>query len=312
MMTSTDGTGAADNAVAARESQIAAASADRGENGRNGGAAAGATAGSDDAADPWFTPGQKVAGEWHTEAGYAVGTDDYATDYATREWFLPTGRAGLLPDSMTVSFDEEQATPRAGHRGRADAASAPPWAGDLAGDVSGTPPPWENGPWPGPGEPAPARSPVSPALGGNAAQEGTDAAQPPGTRRLPALIVLAGGVAALVLVVIIMVIMTGTPGGSGGCGTYPAAVRQAYSRAMRDLRGGGPASVLATDLGRAASRANESAAAAGQISVRTALSALASDLEQAHADVAASRPVSPDLRQRLAADGTALPASCPG
>jgi hypothetical protein len=115
-----------------------------------------------------------------------------------------------------------------------------------------------------------------------------------------------------VLVVIIVVILTGGSGGSGGgCGTYPAAVRQAYARAMTDLSGHAPASVQATDLGLAARRANASAASTGQISVRTALFAMASDLEQAHADVVAHRAVPADLQQHLAADGTALPGSCP-
>jgi hypothetical protein len=123
-------------------------------------------------------------------------------------------------------------------------------------------------------------------------------------------LILAGGAAALVLIVVLVIILTGSSGGSGaGCGTYPAGVRQAYTRAMRDLAAA-PADVQATDLGLAARQANESAASAGQIRVRAALFAMASDLEQAHADVVAHRAVSPDLRQRLAADGTALPASC--
>jgi len=319
MMSSPDRTGAVDNAVAP-ESQIAAASSAPGENGRNGATAPGAAAPSDQAADPWFAPGPKVAGgfgasspgadtaEWPADAGAAIGTDDYSTT----EWFMPTGRAGLLPDSMTDSW-EQDAAPGIDQGERREAAGAPPWAGDPAGQAAGAPPPWENGPWPGPSDPAAARAPVAPPRASGPAQDGRGGAQPPGSRRRSARIVLAGGATAVALVVIIVVIVTGTSGGSGGgCGTYPAAVRQAYAQAMRDIRGGAAADVQAADLGLAARRANASAASAGQISVRTALFAMASDLEQAHADVAAHRAVPSDLRQRLTADGTALPASCPG
>ncbi len=68
---------------------------------------------------------------------------------AGAEWFLRTGRAGLQPGSMTESGPESGwAAPR-----RA-AAGAPPWAGDQAGPITDAPPPWESGPWPGPGEEA--------------------------------------------------------------------------------------------------------------------------------------------------------------
>jgi hypothetical protein len=61
---------------------------------------------------------------------------------------------------------------------------------------------------------------------------------------------------------------------------------------------------------QAASRANASAAAAGQIGVRTALFTMAGDLDQAHSDMTAHRALPPALLQHLTADGTALPASC--
>lgn len=65
------------------------------------------------------------------------------------EWFLRTGRAGLQPESMTESApDSSRAAPRRATAG------APPWAGDQAGPIAEAAPPWESGPWPGPGEKA--------------------------------------------------------------------------------------------------------------------------------------------------------------
>jgi hypothetical protein len=82
---------------------------------------------------------------------------------------------------------------------------------------------------------------------------------------------------------------------------------------MADLSGGASAATQATDLGIAASRANSAAAAAGDVGVRSALFALAGDLQQARADVIAGKKkgVPASLRAHLAADGAALTASCP-
>jgi hypothetical protein len=122
---------------------------------------------------------------------------------------------------------------------------------------------------------------------------------------------MAVGAAALVIIVAIVVIVVTTSGGSAnGCATYPVAVQQAYSRAMSDLGRHAPAPALGADLERAASVANAAAAAAGQITARTALFAMASDLDGAYSDVTKYRPVTSELQQRLAADGTALPRSC--
>jgi hypothetical protein len=79
---------------------------------------------------------------------------------------------------------------------------------------------------------------------------------------------------------------------------------------MSDLKGHASASVQAADLARAASLANSSAAAAVQIRARTALFAMAGDLDEAHSDVTKHRLITSDLQQRLTADGTALPQSC--
>jgi hypothetical protein len=82
---------------------------------------------------------------------------------------------------------------------------------------------------------------------------------------------------------------------------------------MTDLSSNAQSSVTVADLGQAATRANASAAAAatGDITVRSALFAMTADLQQARDDVAAKRPVPGSLRAHLAADGTALTASCP-
>jgi hypothetical protein len=122
---------------------------------------------------------------------------------------------------------------------------------------------------------------------------------------------MAGAAAVLVLIGAVVLIVVATSGGSAsGCATYPAPVRQAYARAMSDLSGHAPASVQAADLERAASVANSSAASAGQITARTALFTMASDLDEAYSDVTKHRLITSDLQQRLTKDGTALPRSC--
>ncbi len=113
---------------------------------------AAAVAGSENGADPdpWFDPGPKVpAATDHAESAGAEGSAEHA---GTAEWFLPTGRAGLLPESMTVSADEDQpGAPRAEHQAQIHAAGAPPWDGESTGQIAEVPPPWETGPWPAPG-----------------------------------------------------------------------------------------------------------------------------------------------------------------
>lgn len=296
-MSSSDRTGAAGKAVAA---DPGAAPPPAGDDGRDGAAQA----------DPWFTPGPKHAAPTtpgaddvddlpFTESGAADGSAD---------WFLPTGRAALMPDSMTLSWEDGSAARP--DRAQQLAVGTPPWGPEptVAAATAGVPPPWENGPWPGPGERRMARQPRPVAASGEPATTG---GPPAGWRARRGRIALAAGGGVAVLVVLIVVIVAVTSGGpASGCGTYPAAVRRAYATAMTDLRGHPQPSVQAAALGQAASLANASAAAAGQIGVRTALFTMASDLDQAHADVVAHRALSPDLLQRLTADGTALPASC--
>ncbi len=291
-MSSSKRTGASGEAVAA-EPQIAPTSA------------TGADSEDGELADPWFTPGPKSAASTTAEDDVAAApfaADDVAAQDDATGWFLPAGRAGLLPDSMTESWDEA-APAGSDHVTRQDAASAPPWGAESANSTAGVPPPWENGPWPGPGE-SRAQASASVASAPPEAIGSTTA----WLRRRPAQVGLAAAAGLVVLIVIIVVITAGNSGGS--CGTYPPAVRHAYTSAMSDLRSHAPASVLAAALGQAASQANAAAAATSQINVRTALSAMASDLDLAHADVTAHRALAAALIQRLTADGTALPASC--
>jgi hypothetical protein len=288
------------------------------------------------------------------EPSAAPDSAEAAPEPATRtEWFLPTGRAALRPESMTISADEDQPEPRAGYLAQIHASGAPPWASETTGPAAGAPP-WETGPWPGPGAgrasasgPAPDSS-APPAPAGSAGQPSAappltvPSASPPwspgtvlATGLVPLVIpgLVAGAlslrrskagdpvrrasilaiVASLAWAVIIVVLVASTSGGSAVSCQYPAAVHQAYARAMADLSSNARASVTVADLGQAATRANVSAAATatGDITVRSALFAMTADLQQARADVVARRPVPGALRAHLAADETALIASCP-
>ena len=119
--------------------------------------------------------------------------------------------------------------------------------------------------------------------------------------------------ASIAWAVIIIVLVTSVSGGSAGsCTGYPAAVHQAYEKVLTDLHSNAPASAEASDLETAASLANSSAAATGQLGVRNALFTMANDLAQARTDVVAGRAISALLRQHLAADGTLPAGSCSG
>ena len=383
------------------------------------------------AADPWFAAGPKVAvaaeaASWADDgavggdpdgAGRAVSAGDTANSgdaasgassdgsaEAQGEWFLRTGRAGLLPDSITVIWDDDgTSVPDGSHDIRVEAAGAPPWAGEAA-DLVATPPPWETGPWPGPGGSAAgsgagrrgadrdtagradsltgADSVTGSEAGaeggagslGGAESEGADSDAGIAARRHPRgriaaassgsgagtagrggaaaasgvspwspRIVLVAGLVPLVIpglvvgilglrqtgaksvrtaswvaisaslvwaVVIALIVAGGSGGSAGACGGYPPAIHRAYDKAMGDLHDRAPASVLTADLGRAASLANASAAAAGQLGVRTALFTLANDMAQARADVVAGRPVPVTLRTHLSDDASTPSGSC--
>ena len=296
-MSSSDRPGAGGKAVAA-ELRIApgAAAAEDGPDDPDG----------DVAVDPWFAPGPKRADDT-SPAASEVPLDPSAGGDAAAEWFLPTGRSALLPDSTTDAAEEGSA-PGAELPAGGEAASAPPWAAEPTA-ATGTPPPWENGPWPGPADQRQASRLEPRTAADDPAESEAEAVT---ARRRPMQLALAAGAGAVVLIVIIVVIVTATSSGpTGGCGTYPQAVRQAYVRAMTDLRTHAPLSAQSAAFQLAASRANSAAAATGQIGVRTALFAMASDLDQAHADMTAHRVLPATLVQHLTADGSALPASCP-
>lgn len=308
--------------------------------------------------DPWFTPGPKTA------ASAGESSMDTGGRAHEAEWFLRTGRAGLHPD-VVISSEDAGEPPADHHEIRVTAAGAPPWAGDTTDESASTPPPWETGPWPGPGD---QKSPGSRALDDGAHQgrvlasgsaaatnlmgrnaldgsvldgSGPDAQSALWAPRtvlatgliplvVPGLVVgflslrqagaqavrkaawLAIG-ASLAWAVIIIVIVASVSGGSAGsCTGYPAAVHQAYEKVQTDLSGNAPASVLDADLETAASLANSSAAAAGQIGVRTGLFTMANDMAQARADVVAGRQIPATLRQHLTDDGVVPAGSCAG
>ena len=369
-MSSSDGRGAAGKAAVAVEPGISAAAVPETRRRAGEGTAAMSAPGTDAAGgspdtgggapgdakqdDPWFGVARPPAGETDpVAAGYETGSsDDRATERATGparsaafdpeatlvDWFLPGGRGALLPESMTMSSDEGES----GHRQplAPAATGVPPWAGEASGSAAGEPPPWENGPWPGPGGALPTRPPVAQPGRSRQSAAGQDeqaglwtpravlvtgllplvvpglvvgliglrrtSSGKPG--RLASVLAIAASLAWAVVIVVLVAVSTG--GSSGGC-SYPAAVQQAYATAMADLRGGAPAATRATDLGLAVSRANSAAAAASDVQVRSALFAMAGDLQQARTDVIASRSVPASLREQLVTDGAALTASCP-
>jgi hypothetical protein len=301
--------------------------------------------------DPWFAaPPQPAAETGPVAAGYGSDSSEdldmqraseparpapFDPDATLVDWFLPGGRTALLPDSMTESAENGESGRRQEHA-HAAAAGVPPWAAETTGLAGGTPPPWENGPWPGPGA---ARPPVVPSDRPRQTEVRQDEPGGPLSPRavlltgllpvvVPGLVVGLLGLrrsrsgepgrrasvlavaASLAWAVVIAVVVVATTGGSpGGC-SYPAAVHQAYATAMADLGGNAPAATQAADLGLAAGRANSAAAAAGEIRVRSVLLAMAGHLQLARGDVIANRPVPASLRSQLATDGAALTASC--
>jgi hypothetical protein len=342
---SSDRTGAVDKAAMAAEPVTGTAAAETGSEDRA------ASAAEAQPADPWFEAGPKASAP-DNDANGAPASDSAET---RAEWFLRTGRAGLQPDSMTVSWDaEETGAEDAGHGVRVAAAGAPPWAADAADVPIAAPPPWETGPWPGPGGNAAGSNasrrrdhndsvadPDEDAARDDASWHG--AAAQAGVGRWSARTVLVAGLVPLVVpglvagilglrqagatsvrkasvvaigaslawaLILIVIVAGGSGGAPGACTGYPSAVHDAYNKAMADLRGHVPATAKAADLGTAASMANASAAAAGQIGVRTALFTMANDMAQAQADVVAGRPVPATLRTHLVADSAAPAGSC--
>lgn len=270
-------------------------------------------------ADPWFAPASGSDGDSRAHA--AEVSDDTG-------WFLRTGRAGLLPDSMTESWEET------GHaRDRLQPAGAPPWAGDRPGPDQGVPPPWESGPWPGPGEDrsyrpaAGGRAALSPAAADTGNWQATAAL---GTSVLPVVLPgLALGILGLrrsritgtgrtaswfaiafsLMWAVILTVWLAAAGGTapGACGSYQSAVSIQVTQVLRDLTTGAPQSVLNSDLRQAITQANTAAAQAQQVTARNAMASLTASLQQVAAEGSRSAAV---RHQQVAAAAAAMTSAC--
>lgn len=270
--------------------------------------------------DPWFEPVRQ--GDGTADGGHAGEVSD------DTGWFLRTGRAGLRPDSMTESWDES------GHpAGRPATAGAPPWAADRAGPATDAPPPWESGPWPGPGEDLATPSamagstPASPAAADTGNWQATAAA---GVSILPVVLPgLALGIVGLrrarvtgtgraaswlaiaisVIWAVILTVWLASSGGTtaGACGGYENAVSIQVSQVLRDLASGAPQTVLAADLRQAVSQANNAAAQAQQVAARNAMATLTASLQQVAADGSASDTA---RHQQVADAESAMASAC--
>ncbi len=253
------------------------------------------------------------------------------------EWFLRTGRAGLLPDSVNDIWDDEDTHVFE----RPDTAAAPPWAADQQDQEVEEPPPWESGPWPGPDEQRPAGRPGS---GGGQPQirrkpsddtgnwQGTAAlvagivplvlpgvvlgvlglrrARTTGTGRMPSWIGIA--LSAVWAVVLIVVLAGGSSSGPGCSASSQAAVSGAVSSVLRDLASGAPRSTLTADLDQAINQANAAAAGTQQLSARSAYLALTTGLQRALATVLGSHGTSSyaALSSQLSAESAATASAC--
>jgi hypothetical protein len=322
-------------------------------------------------ADSWFAPAPKphgyqpldpdamdaagwpkVAGNGHESRAAEVAVPETGASLQTAaepgalsradEWFLRTGRAGLSPESMSEVWDDEDTHVFA----RPDTAGAPPWAGDQRAQPDQEveePPPWESGPWPGPGEERPARQPRSAggqprirrtpsddtgnwqAMAALAAGVvplvvpgavlgvlGLRRARSTGTGRMPAWIGIA--LSAIWAVVLIVVLASGGSSGPGCSGSSQAAVSGAVSAVMRDLSSGAPPSTVQADLSQAMSQANVAAAGAQQVSVRSAYVTLMTGLQRALATVQTSHSARTyaALSSQLSADNAAITSACKG
>jgi hypothetical protein len=308
--------------------------------------------------DPWFAPGPKPQGYqpldpasldeagWPSPGGAAdaAGTEsangDAAAPQHAEEWFLRTGRAGLLPDSVSEIWDDEDTHVFT----RLDTAGAPPWAGEQPAGQVEEPPPWESGPWPGPGEVRPVRTAGAASAG--ARRPGRDPADD--VRNWPATAAVVAGIVPLIVpgvvlgvlglrrtrstgtgllqswlgiafsaiwaVVLIIVLATGGQSGPDCSGPAQASVSTAMTAVLHDLSSGAAASTVEADLNHAISQANAAAAAAQQVSGRSALVALTTGLERALGAVQGSQKASSyaTLRAQLAADNAAMTRACRG
>jgi hypothetical protein len=298
--------------------------------------------------DSWFEPaarpaGQETgsAGDGDVSAGWTGRAHDLdwpdGNDSHQAEWFLRTGRAGLLPESMTESWEEH---PHA--HDRPPTAADPPWAGERDSvALDEAPPPWESGPWPEPGEGKPEVPPEPVVVGAPVA----DDTQPPAeTANWQATAALATGILPLVvpgvvlgvlglrrasvtgagrmwswlgiaLSVIWAIVLVFYLAGSGGqpgqaCGGYQNDVNLPVAQVLRDLANGAPQSVLVQDLHQAISQANSAAAAVQQVTARNAMVSLTAGLQQALETAGQNHPAYAAIRRQLSADAAAAASSC--
>ncbi len=319
-------------------------------------------------ADPWFAPGPKpqgyqpldpdamdaagwpkAAGNGHEPAESKAPVPETGASLETAaepgaqssadEWFLRTGRAGLMPDSMSEIWDDEDTHVFA----RLDTAGAPPWAGDQQDQDVEEPPPWESGPWPGPGEERPTQEsrsargqPLAPRMASDDTGNwqataalvagivplvlpgvvlgvlGLRRARSTGTGRMPAWIGIA--LSAIWAVVLIVVLAGGGASAPACSASSQAAVSSAMSTVLRDLTDGAPASTVKADLSQAMSQANAAAASAQQVSARGAYVALTTGLSRALATMQTSHSTSTyaALSSQLSADNAAITSACKG
>jgi hypothetical protein len=255
------------------------------------------------------------------------------------EWFLRTGRAGLMPDSVSDVWGDEDTHVF----DRPETAGAPPWAADQHDQDVEEPPPWESGPWPGPGEERPARQARSagqPQIRRRASDDkenwqataalvagivplvlpgavlgvlGLRRAQSTGTGRMPSWIGI--GLSAIWAVVLIVVLASGGSSGPNCPTSSQAAVSGAMSTVLRDLSGAAPASTVTGDLEQAMSQANAAAATAQQVPVRSAYLSLTTGLQRALATVQGSSGSTRSyaaLSSLLSADNAAVTSACRG
>jgi hypothetical protein len=297
--------------------------------------------------------GQATNGEVETDAADAANAGDKpaspswfepaapAAEAHTTEWFLRTGRAGLRPDSVTESWEDDEESHATE---RPVTAANPPWAGDSSIVADDSPPPWESGPWPGPGEDHPVREQVRddartaqkagpvPLTGPAGNWQATAAL---GTGILPLVIpglvfgvlglrraAVAGvgrtwsliGIGLSVIWAVVLAVYLATGGQAApACGAAENGVTSAVSQVLRDLGTAAPQSALTQDLRTAINQANSAAAAsANQIGVRNALVGLTSGLQRAQQEATASprRVSDATMRAQVDADLSAVTAAC--
>jgi hypothetical protein len=280
--------------------------------------------------ESWFQP----AGNGTNGLAGNHGADD--EDWSQADWFLRTGRAGLLPDSMTESWEDDDGAAGA----RAATAGAPPWAADAPEPGQDAPPPWESGPWPGPGETRPASPEVmpkptaprpasSPAAADTGNWQSTAAvvsglvplvlpglvlgvlglrrARVTGTGRTASWLAIA--FSAIWAVVLAVWIAGAGSTASSACGSYQNGVGLAVAQVLHDLGSSAPRGVVTADLRQAINQANAAAAGAQQVLGRNAMASLTASLQQVATEVS-GRASDTTLHQQVATAEAAMVSAC--